>query len=106
MASSNSVANPSPSKGESLLNYLGTIGRRRKIKETKEGWIDLCCCFDCLLKRFYFTVEELKDEAKAAIDGQPHNPATDHQLEEYILGIICVTLTIHNQTWKKVNVIV
>ena len=32
-----------PGKSETLLDYLGTIGRRKKIKEEKEGKFSEAC---------------------------------------------------------------
>ncbi|XP_015790233.1 alpha-parvin [Tetranychus urticae] len=62
------AASPStPQADKSVLDYLGTIGRRKKIKEGLE-------------------VEELEKEGKDAIDGPTLSPAIENGPEEYILG--------------------
>ncbi|RWS17385.1 beta-parvin-like protein [Dinothrombium tinctorium] len=64
MSAATATSPSSPSiKNESLLDFLGTIGRRKKIKE----------------------VEELTEEGKAAIDGSTVSPAIDNLPEEFVL---------------------
>ncbi|RWS31718.1 beta-parvin-like protein [Leptotrombidium deliense] len=64
MTSSPATTPTSPSnKPESILEFLGTIGRRKKIKE----------------------VEELTEEGKQAIDGSTISPAIDNLPEEFVL---------------------
>ncbi|XP_053210261.1 alpha-parvin-like [Panonychus citri] len=62
-----SPSTPPTIKSDSLLDYLGTIGRRKKIKDELE-------------------VEELEKEGKDAIDGPAIMPSIENGPEEFILG--------------------
>lgn len=91
MASTVSNSTSQPYKAESFLDYLGTIGRKKKLKDVKEGK-SISICFDLMLRFIVttfvvYSVEDLEVEGKIAIDGPTISPATESLPEEYILSM-------------------
>lgn len=91
--SASPVTSPTtPNRSESLLEYLGTIGRRKKIKEgnvifgavrSSETRQQL----STYSRAFIDLVEELQEEGRTAIDGTALSPAIDNLPEEFVLGM-------------------
>jgi hypothetical protein len=71
-------------KPETFLEYLGTIGRRKKMKEGIDRSIVLF-----YINYKYILVEEvqnIEEEGRQAIDSNAQHPIIDALPEEFVLG--------------------